>query len=362
MMRLTDFVLMRLLGASALVLLAAVALAPRPTAQGLPIALFHDYLDALRAQTGIPGLSYAIVQNGREQADGLGRQDVENALPARADTPYVIGGLTQSLAAIVLGQCVERAALDISQPIRRWTSAIPEPGATVFHVLSHTSAGQPGQGFAFDLARYGALARVAEGCADRPFAESVAVDVFDRLAMKDSVPGRDLAALDALDTPYFTDSKRREYETVLRRLAVPYRVDRSGRSTRSDYPAPDLSAASGLISSVRDLARFEAALDTHTLVRADLQGVAWTNATTATGSPVPVGLGWWVQNYNGETLVWQFGSLRDAGSSLVIKVPRRRLTLILLANSDGLAANDALAAGDVTTSLFAKLFLRLFVP
>lgn len=353
---------MRPLGAGALVLLAAVALGPRPAAQGLPIALFHDYLEALRAQTGIPGLSYAIVQNGREQADGLGRQDVENAVPARADTPYLIGGLTQSFAAIVLGQCVERSMLDVSQPVRRWTSAIPEAGATVFHVLSHTSTGQPGQAFTFDLNRYGALARVAEGCAERPFAESVASDIFDRLGMKDSVPGRDLGALGALGTPYFDDPKLRDYEGVLRRLAVPYRVDRSGRGTRSEYPADGVSAASGLVSSVRDLARFESALDSYALVRPELQRSAWTNATTAAGTPVPVGLGWWVQNYNGQTLVWQFGSIRDAGSSLVIKVPGRGLTMILLANSDGLAANDALATGDVTASLFAKLFLRLFVP
>lgn len=353
---------MRLLGAGVTVLLAALALGPRPAAQGLPIALFHDYLEALRAQTGIPGLSYAIIQGGREQADGLGRQDAENALPARADTPYLLGGLTQSFAAVVLGQCVERASLDVGQAMRRWTSDIPEAGATVLHVLSHTSAGQPGQAFNFDPARYGALARVADGCAGRPFAESVASDIFDLLGMKDSVPGRDLAALGDLDGTYFSDPKLREYESVLRRLAVPYRVDRSGRATRSEYPTESVNASSGLVSTVRDLARFEIALDRYVLVRPDLLGSAWTNATTTSGARVPVGLGWWVQNHNGQTLVWQFGSIRDAGSSLVIKVPGRELTLILLANSDGLASHDALAAGDVTASLFAKLFLRLFVP
>ena len=44
----------------------------------------------------------------------------------------------------------------------------------------------------------------------------------------------------------------------------------------------------------------------------------------------------------------------------MIKVPRRDLTLILLANSDGLSPSS-IAEGDVTVSLFAKLFLRLFV-
>jgi hypothetical protein len=40
-------------------------------------------------------------------------------------------------------------------------------------------------------------------------------------------------------------------------------------------------------------------------------------------------------------------------------VPARRLTFILLANSDGLTSSFQLQAGDVTRSLFATLFLRL---
>jgi CubicO group peptidase (beta-lactamase class C family) len=353
---------MRPLRAGAVVLLAAVAVSPRPAAQGLPVALFHDYLEALREQTGIPGISYAIVQGGREQADGLGKQDVENSIAARADTPYLIGGLTQSFAAIVLGQCVERAALDVDQPIRRFTNAIPESSARVLHVLAHTSNGAPGESYRYDLDRYGALASVAEQCAERAFHTSVAADIFERLGMRDSVPGRNLAALAQIDNRYFADGRLREYEGVLQRLAAPYRVERSGRASRSVYPADSLTAGTGLVSTARDLARFEMALDANDLVRPELLAAAWTNATTTSGSPVPVGLGWFVQNHNGHRLIWQFGSLPDAGSSLVIKVPSRGLTLILLANSDGLATNGTLAAGDVTASLYAKLFLRLFLP
>jgi hypothetical protein len=43
-------------------------------------------------------------------------------------------------------------------------------------------------------------------------------------------------------------------------------------------------------------------------------------------------------------------------------VPSRDVTLILLANSDGLSAPFALENGDVTTSLYARLFLKLLIP
>jgi hypothetical protein len=69
-----------------------------------------------------------------------------------------------------------------------------------------------------------------------------------------------------------------------------------------------------------------------------------------------------VQRYRDEPVVWQYGYLPNAYSSMIIKLPGRQITLILLANSDGLAAPFDLAAGDVTKSLFATLFLRLFIP
>jgi hypothetical protein len=61
-------------------------------------------------------------------------------------------------------------------------------------------------------------------------------------------------------------------------------------------------------------------------------------------------------------LIWQFGLIRDGHSALVLKLPRRSLTLILLANSDAMTSGYNLNNGDVTTSPFATLFLRFFVP
>lgn len=353
---------MRPLLAGVGLVLAAAALTARPTAQGLQYALFEQYLESLRVETGVPGLSAAIVQGGREAwSIGLGRQDVENSIAARADTPYLIGQLTQSFTAIVLGQCVQWAGLNIESPIRRWTASIPESAATVRHVLSHASTGVPGENYRFDSDRFGSLATVAEDCTDTSYRAAVTAGIFDRLAMLDSVPGRDLRAIGAADERLFDDGRLRRYESVLLRLAVPYRVDRSGKATRSEYPADSVTGATGLVSTVRDLARFEMAVDDDDLIPRDLRAIAWTNATTSTGRPLPAGLGWFVQSYNGRRLVWQFGSVRDAGSSLVIKVPERDITLILLANSDGLAPGDTLVAGDITASLYAKLFLRLFV-
>jgi CubicO group peptidase (beta-lactamase class C family) len=71
-----------------------------------------------------------------------------------------------------------------------------------------------------------------------------------------------------------------------------------------------------------------------------------------------MGLGWFVQFYRGERVVWHFGSV-PGYSALILKLPARRITFIVLANSDGLSAPFQLTSGDITKSLFATLFLRL---
>jgi hypothetical protein len=87
--------------------------------------------------------------------------------------------------------------------------------------------------------------------------------------------------------------------------------------------------------------------------------LAWNPVLTARGTQMPTGLGWFVQAHRGERIVWHFGHVPYAYSSLVVKVPSRRLTFILLANSDGLSAPFQLQSGNITRSLFATLFLRL---
>jgi CubicO group peptidase (beta-lactamase class C family) len=348
----------------AIVLIAACVTLPQGTsAQSLTFSLFERYLESLRQQAGIPGLSAAIVQNRTVVWEhGFGLQDVESSVVATPSTPYVVGGLTETLSSVLLLKCVERGLLYLDDPIRRWTSAIPESGATVRHVLAHASSGSPGASFRHDPSRYAALSAAIDDCADMPYRKALAQAVLDPLAMIDSVPGHDVGDASNGERNLFDQGSLERYAAVIGRLATPYKVDRSsGRATRSDFPPRTLNAATGLIATVRDLARFDAALDDRDLLRGETLALAWSNMVSSGGATLPFGLGWFVQPYNADRLVWHFGLLPDSYSSLLLKVPNRNLTLILLANSDGLSAGFSLGDGDVTSSLFARLFLRLFV-
>src|SRR5258708_35709192 len=83
-------------------------------ADDLVLARFSDYLDALRVQAGVPGLSAAIVGATSvtwEHAYGL--QDVDRNIQARLDTPYQIDGLTQTVVAALLLPCAARRRISV---------------------------------------------------------------------------------------------------------------------------------------------------------------------------------------------------------------------------------------------------------
>jgi CubicO group peptidase (beta-lactamase class C family) len=333
---------------------------PAPTP--FSIQLFERYLELLRAQAGIPGMSAILLQDSKTVWErGFGHQDLEFRVPATPDTPYLIGDLSQPFAAVLLMQCVEQRRFELDGLLREHGAALPEEGATLRQVLSHSSAAVDGEPFRYDPERFTQLTSAMEWCAPQPYRKSVSHRLLERLAMKDSVPGSDLADPSVVPAELWDATILERYQHVLERLAIPYRLDRRRRAIRSDPLPPErLTAASGLVSTVRDLARFDAAIDDGILLREDTLRVAWTNAIGRTGTPIPTGLGWFVQSYSGEPVVWHFSLVPNAYSGLVMKLPARRVTLILLANSDALSAPFQLSSGDATRSVFATLFLRLF--
>ena len=120
-----------------------------------------------------------------------------------------------------------------------------------------------------------------------------------------------------------------------------------------------MSAAGGFVTTVRDLAKLDGAIEKRFMLLDQTLAQAWQPTPGPDGTGTPMGLGWFVQSYNGQRVVWHFGLIPSAYSSLIVKLPERNVTFILLANGDKLAAPFQLSSGDVSKSLFALLFLRL---
>jgi CubicO group peptidase (beta-lactamase class C family) len=181
----------------------------------------------------------------------------------------------------------------------------------------------------------------------------VATRILERIGMADSVPGHDL---EALNDPAFDVATLTRYRGVLARIAEPY-VFRDGHPTLGEYPPKGINAAAGIVSTVRDLARYDAAIDASVLMSSSTQMMAWTPFRLASGRDAPYALGWFVQSTVAGRAVWHYGQW-PTFSSLILKLPERGVTLILLANSDGLSSRFPLAAGDIAVSPFARAFIE----
>ncbi len=148
-------------------------------------------------------------------------------------------------------------------------------------------------------------------------------------------------------------------------LAVPYHLGPDGRMVRSDPPPPQGDgAAGGVITSASELARFDVALTEGRLLSTRFREQLWSPFRTPNGRALSYGLGWFSAEREGRRLAWHTGLWEGRYSALYLKVlsddPDERLTLILLANSDGLRWESRLDEAAIERSPFAAAFLAAF--
>src|SRR5258706_1474455 len=92
----------------------------------------------------VPGIAIGILHDGDEDIAAYGVTNLEHPLPVDADTLFQIASITKTITATVVMRLVERGALDLDAPIRRY---IPEfkvrdedaaKRATLRHLVTHT--------------------------------------------------------------------------------------------------------------------------------------------------------------------------------------------------------------------------------
>ena len=326
---------------------------------------FAAVLEKLRVANHIPGLSAVVVRDGRVVFQrGFGYANVERRVRATPDTPYNIASVTKPLSAVVALKLVEEGKLDLDGKLetnRDFAEFCEEFGRqdsifsrdlrcgelTLRHVLSHTVSGPPGQRFSYNPVIYSMASRPIAAAGGKAFSTLVDELVFRPAGMKRS-------ARKHRDLPLRAD--------LSRDLAPPYHVDERGRLVPSPAPGPQGDgAAGGVVSTALDLAKFDVALDAGKLVSERSKEAMMTPARTASGAALPYGLGFFVQEYGSRKLVWHSGWWEKAYSAIYLKVPKEKLTLILLANSEGLWWNNPLDAAQIEKSPFAAAFLDRFL-
>jgi CubicO group peptidase (beta-lactamase class C family) len=325
------------------------------------LARFEKQADELRERLKIPGLSAVIVKDQKVLwAKGFGFADLENRVPATPETLYHVASLTKTFAAILVLQLVEQGKLGLDEPVSRYSDGFKDDSVKVKHLLSHTSDGTPGERYLYSGNRFDYLTAVIEKKTGKPFRKVMVETFLDPLAMESSVPGHDIA--DGADRWGLGERNLDRYRKSLSRFSRPYTLYGDSEMVLVPYPPRDVGAAAGLLSTVLDMAKYDAAVDRHRFLKKETQERAWTAFVSNSGQRLPHGLGWFVTDYRGTRLIWHYGHWGTGYSAIYLKVPERRLSLVMLANSEALADHQfQVEGGDITNNVFACNFLHTFV-
>jgi CubicO group peptidase (beta-lactamase class C family) len=290
-------------------------------------------LEALRREYAIPALSAGIVNaNQTTWVKGFGSTSATGDLPPTPQSVFHLASLTKTFASAIILQLAAEGKLSLDDNVGRYGVHFGNSnGILVRHLMSHTSEGTPGERFQYSGDRYAQLDRVIESATGKSFAQLAVERIIGPLKLTCTGPSTD---------------------PVLRAALVP---GHNHNRQVIAYP-PSFSSAAGMLSCMQDLLIYSAAWDSDALLSASGRQSAWTAAVNSAQVKLPHGLGWFVDEFDGKTIVWHYG-LWTGISALIVKLPDQRISFVLLANNDQLSSSFRLGSGDLRSSPFARAFL-----
>jgi CubicO group peptidase (beta-lactamase class C family) len=299
---------------------------------------FEEDLETLRKQYHIPSLSVGIVNEKKlTWKKGFGFADVENKIVPDENTVYQIASITKTFGSIILIQLEQEGKLSLDDPVAkyginlgaRWGS---DERIKVKHLLTHTAMGntwngfKPGYSFRYNGDWYNRLGQVIEKASGKTFGELLMKNIITPLQLKNTLPSID-DSLNFSLTGYNKDS-------FVGKIAKPYNW--AGKRLNPVEFSYGFGPAAGIMSSVADLATYSIAIDEKRFLDSQTWEKVFTPFVTPKGKTIQYGLGWFVKYYNGVKILWHTGWWFGY-STLLVKIPSRDLTFIILANSQDLS-------------------------
>lgn len=295
-------------------------------------------------------LAVAVVKNGRlVLARGYGMADLENSVPATAESVYRLGSITKQFTAMAIMLLAEQGKLEVEDDLSKFLPDFPLAGhkVSVHQLLNHTSGiksytstkdffkrarqdmthdellalfkdepfeFEPGAKWRYNNSGYYLLGMIIEKASGQTYAEYLQQHIFQPLAMSATRYGH--------------------LRTIIPRRAAGYR--RQGEELVNDDPismdAP--GAAGALVSNVLDLVKWHQALEAGELVSSASYEAMYRRTKLADDSDQPYGYGWALNDLAGKRKLGHGGGI-NGFSTMIGRYPDERLAVIVLSNTAG---------------------------
>jgi D-alanyl-D-alanine carboxypeptidase len=313
------------------------------------------YIEAQIKSLRIPGASVAVVRGGRiVKSKGYGFADLQSNSPAAPQTVYEIGSMTKQFTAAAVMMLAEEGKISLDDQLTKYFPAAPDwwKQITVRHLLTHTAGIQnhvavpdymdvfktgltgkespareellrefyklpsefaPGETWAYDNTGYYLLGIIIEKASGKTFWQFLDERIFKPLAM----------------------NATRNTDT---RAIVPHRAAGYGwigdRWENRPALAPFIGFSAGsLLSTIEDLAKWDAALGGEKLLKRSSLEQMWTPAKTNGGKAAAFdyGFGWFIEKYRARRNILHGGGT-PGFSSTMHRFVDDKISVIILTN------------------------------
>ena len=306
---------------------------------------FETFVEAEMKASQIPGLSIAVMKDDFTWSKGFGFADVENRVPATAESSYRLASITKPMTATAVMKLVEEGKIDLDAEVQKYVPSFPRKPwpITVRQLLGHLGGishyrdtaveshfkepkntaqslavfgdfdlvAEPGTRFSYTTYGYVLLGAILESAAGKPYGQVLREKVWAPLGMN-ATRMDDMSAL--------IPNRVRGYELFNGKLRHSEYVDVSSRF-----------AGGGTRSTVLDMIAFVRGLNEGKVLRPETLDMMWTAQTTRDGQPTGYGLGWDVTPSAGRFRVYHDGSQPETETQLYF-FPRANFAIAMASN------------------------------
>lgn len=306
-------------------------------------------------KAGEPGATVIVVRDGQVLLrTGIGMANLELSVPLRPEMIFRIGSVTKQFTAVSILMLAEQGKVSLDDEITKFLPDYPTQGQkiTIEALLTHTAGitnytdmpefwprqqsddltppklidvfkeepmdFQPGKDWRYSNSGYVLLGAVIEKASGQSYADFVEQHIFKPIGM--------------------THSSFERTSKVISNRVAGYKKTPAGYAN-ADYISMSLPYSAGsLLSTVDDLAIWDAALYGNQLVSQESLRRAWTSFHVADGRATHYGYGWRVFDIDGLEMVSHGGGI-SGFSCMVARVPESRVFVAVLTNREGGDAN-----------------------
>lgn len=319
---------------------------------------FDNDVEKYAQSLKLPTLAIAVAKgDSLIYFKGIGSVAANTQIPITTDAIFPVASVTKSFTSVLLQQLEAEGKIALTDLVdkypnqyftkERWTE-----NTTLAHIISHTSESRPvGTNFIYNGSKYNVVFNVfstinppiTNESMTRPFTKEMERRILIPLQMDHT-----LVRYDA-----------KEHSHLEKYAVTPYNyIDSTNtyQAQKIDLTQIECGPGFGMLSSVKDLLKYSNALDNEILISKQ----RFKEITTPFYKNSVQGQGWFSCKFEGIDLNWAYGyGSNDA--ALLLKVPSKNLTFVLLSSCSMPSATTRLGYGNPLNSPLVCSFLRNFI-